>query len=152
MCECGGLISFKKVNSLESQDRITKYSCNECEKEYKPIHRRSREELVFSAMPKTDPNSGEEYAEFENCLSNTDNFYSDNSTPFERIDLEMAIEKLSTMIDKKTYVILKMVCLEGHSIKDAAKEVGLTGWAASMRLKKLDRYKIINDLLSDYFE
>jgi RNA polymerase sigma factor (sigma-70 family) len=150
ICECGGLISFKKIRNLETRDVFTKYSCEECSKEYKPNHRRSREELVFSAMPKTDPRSGEEYAEFENCLSNSDNFYSNNSTPFERVDLELAIEKLSEMIDKKTYIILRMVCLEGHSIKDAAREVGLTGWAASMRLKKLERYKVINDLLAEY--
>ena len=101
-------------------------------------------------MPKKDPRSGEEYAEFENGLSDSDNIYSNGDTYFERIDLEIAIEKLSEIIDEKTYIILRMVCLEGHSIKDAAKEVGLTGWAASMRLKKLARYKIINDLLEEY--
>jgi len=44
-----------------------------------------------------------------------------------------------------------MVCLDGHSIKDAAKRVGLTGWAASMRLKKIKTNRIINDLLEDLF-
>jgi hypothetical protein len=101
-------------------------------------------------MPKIDPNSGEEYTEFENCLANADGLYSDGTSSFDRIDLEITIEKLADIIDEKTYIILRMVCLEGHSIKDAAKEVGLTGWAASMRLKKLSRYKIINDLLSEF--
>lgn len=152
MCECGGLISFSKTRCLESNSLITRYGCEQCEKEYKPNYRRSREELVFSSMPKTDPSSGEEYAEFENGLSNADNLYYNGSSTLDRIDLEITIEKLSKIIDEKTYIILKMVCLEGHSIKDAAKEVGLTGWAASMRLKKLNRYKIINDLLSDYLK
>jgi len=150
ICECGGLVSFSKTRCLETDNLITRYRCESCDKEYKPNYRKSREELVFSSMPKKDPRSGEEYAEFEHCLSDSDNIYSDNRSPYERVDLELAIEKLAEIIDSKTYIILRMVCLEGHSIKDAAKEVGLTGWAASMRLKKLERYKIINDLLSDF--
>ena len=135
-----------------SKTTTTKYCCEQCEKEYRPNYRKSREELVFSSMPKTDPGSGEEYGEFQSSLSNTDSLYSDGNTIFERIDLEIAVEKLSKIIDEKTYMILRMVCLEGYSIKDAAKTVGLTGWAASMRLKKLDRYKIINDLLAEYLD
>ncbi len=149
ICECGGVISEIKTRDFNN-NIVSKYSCKECKKEFKRSYRKSREELVFSAMPKTNPNSGEEYAEFENTLSNSDGFYSNGGTYYEKIDLEMAISKLSEIIDEKTHTILRMVCLEGHSIKDAANEVGLTGWAASMRLKKLGRYKIINDLLGEY--
>jgi DNA-directed RNA polymerase specialized sigma subunit len=115
----------------------------------KPKYRKSREELNFSTMAKTDPNSGEEYCEFQNTLSNSDSLYSEDGTIFERIDLELAIEKVGSLVDEKTYTILKRVCLDGYSIKDAAGEVGLTGWAASMRLKKLSRHKLITDMLGD---
>lgn len=151
LCDCGGLISIKKIRNLNSSI-ISKYSCDECDQEYKQIYRKSREELVFSSMPKTDPGSGEEYAEFQSSLADTDSLYADTNTVFDRIDLEIAVEKLSEIIDEKTAQILRMVCLEGFSIKDAAKQVGLTGWAASMRLKKLSRYKIIKDLLVDYLD
>jgi DNA-directed RNA polymerase specialized sigma24 family protein len=114
-----------------------------------PKYRRSREELSFSTMAKKDPNSGEEYCEFQNTLSNSDSLYSEDGTVFERIDLELAIEKVAAIVDEKTYTILRRVCLDGYSIKDAAGEVGLTGWAASMRLKKLSKHKLVTDMLGD---
>lgn len=112
-------------------------------------YRRSREELSFSSIAKVDPNSGEEYSEFQTTLAESDSLYAEDGTVFERIDLELAIEKVADLVDDKTYLILRKVCLEGYSIKDAAAEVGLTGWAASMRLKKLSKHKIINDILED---
>jgi len=142
ICTCGGVIT----------KGVSCYTCNECGAQHKQIYRRSREELIFSAMPKTDPGSGEEYGEFQNSLSNSDGLYSGGTSSYDDVELEMAIGKLSKVIDDKTLMILKMVCLEGYSIKDAANNVGLTGWAASMRLKKLSRYKIINDLLADYLD
>lgn len=148
LCECGGLILLKKLR-LESSV-VSKHVCESCDQEYKPAYRSSREELAFSCMPKKDLNSGEEYAEFQSSLANSDSLYADNRTVYDSVNLEMAISKLSEIVDPKTILILRMVCLEGHSIKDAAKSVGLTGWAASMRLKKLGRYKIIKDLLEDY--
>ena len=152
LCECGGLIALKKIRNPKNNSIVSRHLCEQCNQEYKPNYRKSREELVFSSMPKTDPGSGEEYAEFQSSLAETDSLYADNSTVYDRIDLEIAIERLSEIIDNKTAEILKMVCLEGFSIKDAAKKVGLTGWAASMRLKKLDRYKIIKDLLAEYLD
>ena len=152
LCECGGLIVLKKVRDERTSSVVSRNTCEQCSQEYKPTYRKSREELVFSSMPKTDPVSGEEYAEFQSSLAETDSLYASTSTLYERIDLEIAIDKLSGIIDDKTAAILRMVCLEGYSIKDAAKSVGLTGWAASMRLKKLNRYKIIKDLLAEYID
>jgi RNA polymerase sigma factor (sigma-70 family) len=141
ICSCGGIFSEKgKVNV-----------CKECGNEYGPVYRSSREELIFSAMPKRSPSSGEEYMDFESSLSVSDGMFSTNGTPYDKIHLDMAIERLSSQVDAKTLTILKMVCLDGHSIKDAAKRVGLTGWAASMRLKKIKTNRIINDLLEDLF-
>lgn len=140
ICSCGGVLT--KGDSY--------YTCGECGVQHKQLYRRSREELIFSQMPKTDPGSGEEYGEFQSSLSNSDGLYSGGISLHNNVELEMAIDKLSKVIDDKTFLILKMVCLEGYSIKDAAGKVGLTGWAASMRLKKLGRFKIINDILQEY--
>jgi RNA polymerase sigma factor (sigma-70 family) len=146
----------KLISKIKSVNKLSNDACSlrnlddtEDGPSEKMKYRKSREELAFSSMVKIDPGSGEEYSEFQNTLSNADALYSDDGTIFERIDLELAINKIARMIDPKTHTILKMVCLDGFSIKDAAKEVGLTGWAASMRLKKLKKYKIITDLLGD---
>ncbi len=140
---------IKSVNKLSNDAcALREVSGSDGEGE-KPKYRKSREELSFSAMAKVDPSSGEEYCEFQNTLSNSDSLYSEDGTVFERIDLELAIEKVADLVDEKTYIILRRVCLDGYSIKDAASEVGLTGWAASMRLKKLSKHKLITDMLGN---
>jgi RNA polymerase sigma factor (sigma-70 family) len=139
ICSCGGLFSEKgKVNV-----------CKECGNEYGPVYRNSREELVFSIMPKRSPSTGEEYLDFESSLATSDGMFSSGKSEYDKVDLDLAIEKLSAQVDVKTRTILKMVCLEGFSISDAAKHVGITGWAASMRLKKIKANKILNDILED---
>lgn len=142
LCSCGGLI---KVDGSTAR-------CSQCNSEHDVSYRKSREELIFSSMPKTDPGNGEEYAEFQSSLSESDSLYRSVSSGHDMADLNMAIASLGEVVDDKTFSILKMVCLEGYSIKDAGQNVGLTGWAASMRLKKLGRNKIITDLLSDYIK
>ena len=139
---------IKSVNKL-SNDACSLRSVESELKEDEVKYRRSREELSFSAMMKVDPGSGEEYCEFQDTLSNSDALFGDDGTIYERIDLELAIQKIAEIVDDKTYVILRKVCLDGYSIKDAASEVGLTGWAASMRLKKLSKHKLISDILGD---
>ena len=139
---------IKSVNKL-SNDACSLRSIESGLKEDEVKYRKSREELNFSAMVKVDPGSGEEYCEFQDTLANSDALFSDDGTIFERIDLELAIEKVAEAVDEKTYIILRKVCLDGYSIKDAADEVGLTGWAASMRLKKLSKHKLISDILGD---
>ena len=145
----------KLISKIKSVNKLSNDACSLREtsvsegEEEKPKYRKSREELSFSTMAKRDPSSGEEYCEFQNTLSNSDSLYSEDGTVFERIDLELAIEKVASMVDEKTYIILRRVCLDGYSIKDAASEVGLTGWAASMRLKKLSKHKLVTDMLGD---
>jgi RNA polymerase sigma factor (sigma-70 family) len=143
----------KLISKIKSVNKLSNDACSlkgpSLEEDDKPKYRKTREELSFSTMAKVDPNSGEEYCEFQNTLSNSDSLYSEDGTVFERIDLELAIEKVAELVDEKTYLILRRVCLDGYSIKDAASEVGLTGWAASMRLKKLSKYKLITEMLGD---
>ena len=140
---------IKSVNKLSNDASSLREEFDPEDEDDKPKYRKSREELNFSVMAKVNPNSGEEYCEFQNTLSNSDSLYSEDGTVFERIDLELAIEKIAAQVDEKTYIILRKVCLDGYSIKDAASEVGLTGWAASMRLKKLSKHKLITDMLGD---
>ena len=113
-----------------------------------PSLRRSREELVFSAIkPKVDKNS-EEYGSFEDGLSSENSMFSGAVDAPQALDFKSSISKLHGSIDEKTARIIELICLNDYSIKDAAEEVGLTGWAASMRLKKLSKNRIIKDILN----
>jgi len=140
LCSCGGVIQKKKSLKV----------CVECGAEHGSAYRVSRDELIFSAMPKKNPMNGEEYDNFESSLSSSDGIYSIERTAQEEVDLSMMMDRLERQVDEKTLAILKMVCLEGHSIKDAAKQVGITGWAASMRLKRIKTNKAVVDFLEDF--
>ena len=62
-------------------------------------------------------------------------------------DAEASIDSVCDGLDEKTSKILRMISLEDYSIKDAAEEVGLSPWAANLRLKNLSRNKKIRDML-----
>ena len=103
--------------------------------------------MFSSIRPKVDKNS-EEYGNFEDGLSGDNSIYSAGKEPIMTSDFTSSILKLYDSIDNKTAKIIELVCLNDYSIKDAAEEVGLTGWAASMRLKKLNKNRVIKDILN----
>jgi RNA polymerase sigma factor (sigma-70 family) len=149
ICECGGKIEHKVVVGYAGI-REDKWICKSCDLTFNSNLRKSRGEITFSSMPKIDISSGEEYLDFENMLGESDSLYSDDKNSFDKTDLTLMLSRLKGKLDEKTYSILRMVCLEGYSFKDAAEKVGLTSWAASVRLKKLAKSKIMTDILDNY--
>ena len=86
-------------------------------------------------------------ADFESNISESSGLYFSAMSSIDRLEFVNALERLSSNLDPKTSKILELICLKDYSIKDAAKTVGLSGWAASMRLKKLSKNKIARDML-----
>jgi RNA polymerase sigma factor (sigma-70 family) len=144
-CECGG-----KIIATDSESEEKKVTCKSCGAEYSDTFRRSRDELSFSSVIKNEASAGEEYLEFQNSISDSDNLYFGYKNDFDKVNLKITIEKLEKILDEKTFGILKMVCLEGFTIKDAAAKYGLTGWAASIRLKKLIKNKEVSEIIEQF--
>lgn len=105
--------------------------------------RRVREELHFSQCT---PLSADEGMAFENTIASDDGLYSGPGDNFEDVEFEVSLEKLTDKLDEKTSKIIKLVYYDDYSIKDAAKEVGLSGWAASMRLKNLSEKRFFREV------
>ena len=146
-CDCGGDVVCEDKNATPPVGR-----CEDCGKEYKNFYRRSREEILFTQInPKKDKN-GDEYGSFQDSIGGDDTIHRNRFSCIEYIDFVKSINNLKEFIDDKTAEIIELVCLEDYSIKDAASQVGLTGWAASMRLKKLARNprtsRIIKEILN----
>lgn len=146
-CDCGGSILCVDKAVAQPVGR-----CEDCGKEYKNFYRKSREEILFTQInPKKDKN-GDEYGSFQDSIGGDDALHGNRFSRIEYIDFVKSINSLKEFIDDKTAKIIELVCLEDYSIKDAASQVGLTGWAASMRLKKLARNprtsRIIKEILS----
>jgi DNA-directed RNA polymerase specialized sigma subunit len=97
------------------------------------VNRKARSEINFSQFIK----SGEEEVAFESSIPDDGGLHSNSFSNYDLVDFETSLKKLSSKLDPKTRKIIKLVYFDDYSIKDAAEQVGLTGWAASMRLKKL---------------
>jgi RNA polymerase sigma factor (sigma-70 family) len=111
--------------------------------------RRAREELSFTQCTPLN----EEGLMFEHTVSDEDGLYeSGKAKSVSQIHFEVSLNKLCDKLDEKTAKIIKLIYFEDYSIKDAAKEVGLSGWAASMRLKNLSKKKYFRDIFDGYIE
>jgi hypothetical protein len=63
----------------------------------------------------------------------------------EDIDRNLDFSNILSDEDETTRKIAELMYNEDYSITDAAREVGLTCWAASLRLKKLKSKKHIRE-------
>lgn len=96
-----------------------------------------RSEIHFSQFDKTPRNGTEGTILFESSIPDDGGLHSSGFSDYDLVDFETSLLKISSKLDWKTRKIIELVYFEDYSIKDAAEYVGLTGWAASMRLKKL---------------
>lgn len=144
ICDCGGRIIQKKQEENIMYSDIT--CCISCGKSTNHFYRRSREELVFSSLGTKEPS--EDQVDFQSTLSTDDSFFSrDGYTG--GVDIDAVLKKIKEEIDPNTAHVLKRICMDGLSIKDAAAEVGMTGWTASVRIKKLADHEEIRSLLKE---
>jgi len=125
--------------------------CEICGRQEKSKYRSSKEEYSFSLMDSTLNSDSGENILFQNSISNSDALYAPVTSDYDISDIRIILEKLEKELDEKTFSILTKVWIEGYSIKAAAKSVGITGWGASVRLKKLFyESEDIRDLLLKY--
>jgi RNA polymerase sigma factor (sigma-70 family) len=96
--------------------------------------KKAREEIGFSQFIAAD---GMEGISFESTISENNGLYFSDGNAYDKVEFEVSLRRLSKKLDYRTRRIIELIYFEDKSIKDAAKEVGLSGWAASMRLKKL---------------
>ena len=67
------------------------------------------------------------------------------SDTIDEIDKNLDLKSILCDEDELTCKIAELMYYKDYSITDAAKEVGLTSWAASLRLKKLNTKKRIRE-------
>lgn len=109
--------------------------------------RKVREEILFSSC--TPDNVEDPSMMFENTVSEEEGLYGRSGPSFADKDFELALQSLEGEIDEDTITIMKLIYYEDYPIKKAAEAVGLTGWAASMRLKKLTENECFMNAFGD---
>jgi len=128
----------KRISRIRSQNKMSNdaFSCHDNSEIDLTKIRKVKEEIHFSTFAR--PKDGESVL-FEHSIPDDGGLHSSKRNIFEAVDFEASLMKISSKLDKKTRKIIELVYFEDYSIKDAAKKVNLSGWAASMRLKKLAR-------------
>lgn len=130
-------ISFIKSENKMSNDAFALQS-SEQQTPNGPKIKKVREELYFSQFKPTGGRE-EQPMPFENSIAD-DNSSSESSiikNKYDKTEFEFSLSKIFKKLDPKTRKIIELMYFEDYSIADAASAVGLSGWAASMRLKKL---------------
>jgi len=110
--------------------------------------RRVREEILFSSC--TPEGVEDPSMMFENTVAEEEGLYGMSGPSLSDKEFELAIRSLESSLDPKTVTIMKLVYYEDYPIKKAADAVGLTGWAASMRLKKLKENEFFMEAFGDF--
>tara|TARA_A100001011_G_scaffold379364_1_gene445296 strand:+ start:8613 stop:9404 length:792 start_codon:yes stop_codon:yes gene_type:complete len=145
-CKCGSTSSpIEESVLLKDGSCEIKVSCPDCQSVLSKKTRKIREEILFTQI-RTSNNEKSDEINFEDMISDEESMYGSGASLYRQVDFIESLNKLSESIDEKTARIVELICLEDYSIKDAASEVGLSGWAASMRLKNLSKNKVIRDM------
>jgi DNA-directed RNA polymerase specialized sigma subunit len=133
LCDCDGEIIKSKAPGSDVLG-----VCDSCGKEHKALFRKSRAEISFSQINPKKNKSGDEYGEFfQDSVDADSSIYGNGRTQIQMMEFQRSLRSLTSSIDPKTAKILELICLYDLSLKDAADNVGITGWAASLKLKKL---------------
>ena len=138
-CSCGGSINKNLSNDT--------FVCNSCGKIHKSIYRSSRRELTFSEM-KISNNNEDDGSEYTNYIANDDSVFPSKFGGTKNLETKLFFEKLEAVLDDKTAKILRKFCIEGTTMQEAAKSVGMTGWAASVRLKRINKNPLAKKIIS----
>lgn len=143
VCECGS--SIFAVNEKDGVE-ISR-ECTTCDKIYRKEIRTAKKEVLFSEVDYKLNSNGEDQMSFVDTVGEESAVFNPGHSAQATFDAEASIESICDGLDEKTSKILRMISLEDYSIKDAAEEVGLSPWAANLRLKNLSRNKKIRDML-----
>lgn len=99
----------------------------------------SRGEYNFSqvAGTKKSDNSETDLLFIDKVAAGDGMFSNNHMSDFDRLEFRMCLDKLTRKMDSSTRKIIELIYFNDYTVKDAAEAVGLTGWAASVRLRKL---------------
>lgn len=146
VCECGSDVFL----IVEKFGEETSRECTVCDRIYKKEIRAAKREIglgdVGAPTKSNDMLSG---MEFIDTVSESDAMYSPMETAEKAIELEASIQAIceSRGMDPETAQLLRLVSLDDYSVKEAAEEIGISPWAASLKLKNLARNRKIRDML-----
>lgn len=127
----------KIISKIKSQNKISNDASIFKKLDGADKLRRINEEISFSQYQVLNNDDDSKDFSFESSFSNENGLYSDGVSDYEIIDFKSSLLKISSELEPVTQKLLELIYFEDLSIQDAAREIGITGWLASLKLKKL---------------
>jgi len=146
ICECGSEIFLITEKFGEEISR----ECTVCDRIYKKEIRAVKREIGLGDVGvKSKDGDTSNVVEFIDTVAESDALYSAIETAEKAIELEASIEAIcdSRGMDVETAKLLKLIGINDYSIKEAADEVGISLWAATLKIKGLARNRKVRDML-----
>ena len=144
VCQCG---SYKFFINNKNGEEISR-ECMSCEKIYKKDLKVALKEVPFTEIEDRSASLNKDKCSFEVLIGDDAQIFGHRSSGIEKSETESCIDSICNAIsDEKTAEIVRLISLDGLSIKDAAEAVGLSHWAANLKLKRLSSSKKIRDML-----
>jgi DNA-directed RNA polymerase specialized sigma24 family protein len=144
ICSC-------KTFFISNREEAMKLSCNSCGKSVDSswkIRAEHHEPISLDALmaPTNEDDSGDKGSRihYNGKRNNFIDFFG-KMDGIEDVDRNLDFSNVLNEEDDTTRKIAELMYHNDYSITDAAKEVGLTCWAASLRLKKLKSKKHIKE-------
>ena len=111
----------------------------------------TRERSLNSVYEMAWLNGDREVSDFS--APDMDHLYYQRRFSLDKIDSHIAMNSIIRTLVKKgrapDAMLLGMICNKGFTIKEASKELGISGWAGSMRLRKIgNRFPSIKEALT----
>lgn len=142
-CNCGSTIFMVETKSGEERRR-----CVSCDKLYTKKLKNAKTEIPFSVMDERIDHGDEGKISFVDSVSRDGSMFAQVTNPEDLVEMSGALADACSDMDDKTKQLIQLVCLEDYSIKDAADKIGMSSWAANVRLKGLSKNKKVRELLS----
>lgn len=146
VCECGSNVFLITEKFGEEVSR----ECTVCDRVYKKEIRSVKREIGLGdvGVPSKDRDISNA-VEFIDTVAESDAMYSAIETAEKAVELEASIAAIcdSRGMDPEAAKLLRLIGVNDYSIKEAADEIGISLWAATLKIKGLARNRKIRDML-----
>ena len=73
-------------------------------------------------------------------------FFKNNKAT--NLDFELFLDKLKNNIEYDTWLLIKLICIDGHSVREASDKLGIKFWTAAKKIKELSK----NEYVLEFYE
>lgn len=146
-------LTNKMISKIKSQNKMAKDAfAYDGDNSDESGYSKARDEIHFSQFNALlNRGNGGENIRFENNINQDDNIFENIKKDYRTVEFEISLQKVISRlnrVDRDTSRILELIYYKDYSLSDAARAVGLTHWAVTSKLKKLQNKQYIKEIFN----